>query len=118
MKLPADATVRTIVDSLKTPTEFVRQVLGNMTGPQRDCQVRLLLNSDARFPDYQVEDFIYDDADGEEIRIPIPVKIIRGRMQKELDYENEPIPENWSNEAMHFTEVQALLGELRLRRSA
>ncbi|MCD2184209.1 hypothetical protein [Rhizobium sp. GN54] len=67
MPLPYDSTLRTIAKELKDPTEFVRQVLGNMTGLQRDCQVRLLLTSNIRFPDYQVEDFIYDDDEGEEI---------------------------------------------------
>lgn len=113
MPLPPDSTLKSLVDQLKKPTEFVRLVLGNMTGLQRDCQVRVLLTSDPRFPDYQVEDFVYDYQDGEEVQIPLPVKIVRGRTQKELDYDNEPIPEQWSDEAMHFREVQALLGDLR-----
>lgn len=93
-------------------------VLGNMTGLKRDCQVRLLLTSSPRYPDYQIEDFIYDEVDGEELRIPFPVKIVRGRTHQELDYEHEPAPDAWSGEAMHFSEVQALLGGLRSLRPA
>lgn len=113
MPLPSNSTLRTVAPQLKDPIEFVRRVLASMTGLQRDCQVRLLLTSDPRYPDYQVEDFVYDDEGGEQNQIPIPAKIVRGRSQKELDYDNEPIPDEWSDEVMHYSEVQVLLGELR-----
>lgn len=118
MALPRDCTLRTIASELKAPTEFVRLVLRNMTGLQRDCQVRLLLTSNIRYPDYQIEDFIYDVDDGEERRIPVEAKIVRGRNHTELDYENEAIPTEWSLQAMHYREVQQLLGELRAARSS
>lgn len=113
MALPNGSTLRTISTELKAPAEFIRRVLGNMTGLQRDCQVRLLLTSNIRYPDYQVEDFIYDEDDGEERRVPIGAKIVRGRNHKELDYENDTIPTQWSAHAMQYLEVQQLLGELR-----
>ncbi|MBY5587911.1 hypothetical protein HFO49_10530 [Rhizobium leguminosarum] len=84
-----------------------------MTGLQRDCQVRVSLVSNIRYPDYQIEDFIYDDDAGQEVKIAVPVRIFRGRTHKEYDYENNDFLIDWSGKAMHYSEIQQLLDELR-----
>ncbi|WP_141399525.1 hypothetical protein [Rhizobium sophoriradicis] len=84
-----------------------------MAGLHRDCQVRVSLVSNIRCPDYQIEDFIYDDDDGEEVKIAVPVRIFRGRTHKEVDYESDDLLIGWSSKAMHYGDIQQLLGELR-----
>ncbi|RVQ04150.1 hypothetical protein [Sinorhizobium meliloti] len=111
--LPADCTLWSLRGSLKDPKEFVRQVLGNMTGHQRDCQVRLALDSKPSGPDYRIEFFIYDTIEGEQVAFPQTAAIFKGRAHTETLYDGTELDRPWSAEAMTFQEVQHLLGQLR-----
>ncbi|MDW9358925.1 hypothetical protein [Sinorhizobium meliloti] len=111
--LPADCTLWSLKGNLKDPKEFVRQVLGNMTGHQRDCQIRLALDCPALYPDYQVEFFIYDDVEGEEIAFAQTAAVFKGRGHREVTYDGTELNRPWSSKTMTFLEVQQLLGELR-----
>lgn len=84
--IPADATLRTLAETLARPVEFVRSVLENMTGYYQDCQVRVACNSDPVF---------------------------QGKTQKGTCSMDDRAERVWSDSAMSFREVQKLLGDLR-----
>ncbi|MGO7531701.1 hypothetical protein [Rhizobium leguminosarum] len=114
--LPQDSTLRTLNDVIRSPENFARDVLGNMVGFQRDCQVRLALNSAAKAPDYAVEFLIYDDIDGEEVAFPQTAGVYLGRGHRAVTYDGTVLDRPWSQTAMKYTEVQQLIGELSAKR--
>lgn len=113
MTITAESTLRTLVSGLKNPEEFVRRALGNMLECTRDCQVRVVLDSNTAFPDYVVEMLFDDVVDGEEIEHSQPTAFFKGRNHQGRLIEPADYDRPWSSEAMRFEEVQALIGELR-----
>lgn len=111
--LPSDCTARSMKMDFKNPEEYVRALFGNMTGYDKECQVRLALDSSPRFPDYQVEMLFYDDENGEEIVHAQSSAVFSGRTHKGelVDHANTFRP--WSSQVMSYLEVRTLLGELR-----
>ncbi|PYE88765.1 hypothetical protein C7477_106138 [Phyllobacterium leguminum] len=111
--LPPDATLVTIMGLVDNQTEYVRAVLGNMRGYDKDCQVRLSINSNPRRPDYLIEALFYDAIDGEDVAHPQSVAIFNGRTHKGALAVEDTKRRLWSSHAMRFEAVQRLLGELR-----
>jgi hypothetical protein len=114
--LPATSTLATLAAEINNAENFARDVLGNMTGHKRDCQVRLALNSAAKAPDYAVEFLIYDDIDGEEVAFPQTAGVYLGRGHRAVTYDGTVLDRPWSQTAMKYTEVQQLIGELSAKR--
>lgn len=111
--LSPTATLRTAVEEIADPVEFVRQVLQNMTGMHGDSIVRVGLKGPAERPSYRIEMLIYDK-DGTDVIHEQPIVNIHGRTHKELNL-TDPDHEHWSTVSMSFKEVQILLGELRAK---
>ncbi|MGO7269816.1 hypothetical protein ACCS56_17585 [Rhizobium ruizarguesonis] len=110
--LPATSTLATLAAEINNAENFARDVLGNMTGHKRDCQVRLALDTTVKWPDYRIEFFIYDDIDGEEVAFPQTAGIYRGRGHRAVPYDGKEHDRPWSHAAMRFAEVQQLIGKL------
>jgi len=108
-----DTTLRTIVETLPDAQEFVRRVLGNMTGCSGDCQVRFAVDRKTRRPDYLVEMLIFDEVTGLEIIHIQSLAVVSGRTHEGDLVDATNIRRAWSTEAMTFKQVQLLLGELR-----
>lgn len=111
--LPSDCTFRSISGELKGATEFVRSAFHNMTGCNQDCQVRIALDSNVRFPDYRLEMLIEDEEGGETIVHAQPIAVFSGRNHKGTLSDADNLSRPWSSAAMTYAEVQRLLGELR-----
>lgn len=105
----ADSTLRTISQHLTDSHEFVRKVLGNMTGLSRNCAVRLLCNSDPARPDYLIEMLIYDEEEGEVVTHHQPLAVISGKTHRQISDDWRRL---YSSSEMTFAEVQELLGDL------
>lgn len=115
IRLPADATLGSIVGKLKDPEEFVRAVFANMRGGRSDMSMRVALDSNPARPDYCIEMYFEERNSAGEWKVIgcSTIAELSGRTHRELPYiENGPA-RLWSNAAMSWQEVQALLGELR-----
>lgn len=115
VRLPVDATLRSIVGDLNDPKEFVRALFANMRGGQSDMGMRIALDSNPSRPDYCIEIYFEErNSAGEwEVVGSSIVAEFSGRSHRELPY-REDIPSRvWSHEAMTWADVQTLLGELR-----
>lgn len=114
-RLPADATLRTIVNLLANPEEFVRAVFANMRGGRSDTGVRIALNSNPKWPDYCLEMHFEEQneiGDWEVVGASIMAEI-SGRSHKELPYTDHRCDRAWSSAVMSWEDVQLLIGELR-----
>ncbi len=111
--LPSDCDFRSISDELKNPTEFVRAALGNMAGCSQECQVRIALDSNVRFPDYRLE-MLFEDGDGGETIIHAQsIAVFSGRKHEGTLSDASNLSRPWSSAAMTYAQIQQLLGELR-----
>lgn len=112
-----DRTINDVVASLKDPVEYVRRVFDNMRGYHRDCQVRLALDRKSNPPDYIIDMLIYDEIDGQEAIIPQSIAVFSGRTHNCEEDPEKNMNRLWSETAMTWIEVQALLGKLRQQQS-
>ncbi len=112
-QLPSDCTFRSISGELKDATEFVRSAFHNMTGCNQDCQVRIALDSNMRFPDYRLEMLFEDEEDGETIIHAQPIAVFSGRNHKGTLSDAGNLSRPWSSAVMSYKQVQRMLGELR-----
>jgi hypothetical protein len=101
------------VEFLKHPEEFVRNVLKNMEGYFRECQVRLARDSTPSRPDYLVEMLFYDEEDDIDVTIPQSIAVFVGRNHSGDLIDAMNSSRVWSTQAMKFEEVQMLLGDIR-----
>lgn len=111
--MPQTVTVRDVAQTVADPAEYVRRVFDNMRGYHRDCQVRLAVDRQVKQPDYLVELLIYDEEDGIEVAVPQAMAVFSGRTHTGEDAWGQNKVRTWSTEAMNWSEVQVLLGELR-----
>jgi len=115
-KLPENATVASVIQTLDKPEDYVRGVLGNMLGHKKqygDSQVRIGTTGRGIAPHYQVEpavsieDPLAGDAFFKEVAF-------HGRSHEGLPWGVREIKdEHWSTAAMKYAEVLTLLGSLR-----
>lgn len=114
LTLSVDATLRTVVDGLADRVEFVRRVLGQMTGFGREVQVRLGVRSNPKYPDYAIEQLFFEDDDPDHPAGSATMNIYNGRTHRDYDFDdNLDASKNWSTDAMTFAEVQALIWDIR-----
>lgn len=116
VRLPADATLRSIVGNLKNPEEFVRAVFANMRGGRDEYGMRVALDSNPAAPDYCVEMYFEEQNSAGKWEIVGCQFLVAfaGRNHKEVPLESESESVRpWSSESMPWESVQALLGELR-----
>ncbi|UVK37389.1 hypothetical protein LHFGNBLO_004413 [Mesorhizobium sp. AR10] len=113
--LQAEATLRTIADGLADRVEYVRRVLGQMTGFGGEVQVRIGVRSNPKYPDYIVEMLFFEDDDPDHPAGSAIMNIYNGRTHQYYDFDDDGLDasRNWSTVGMTFSEVQALIGELR-----
>lgn len=110
-QMPKDATIESILSRLIKAVPYIEGVFQHMHECKRENQsarVRIGVLGEAKFPHYRVE---YDIPDQP---YPYPVyRAFHGRSHKFLVDEDVLHDENWSSETMGYTEVQALLGQVR-----
>lgn len=113
--LPTDATLRSIASGLKHPEEFVRAVFANMRGGRDDMGMRIALDSNPAAPDYCIEMYFEErTVTGEwEVVGSQFLAAFVGRNHREVPLTDDESARPWSNAAMSWENVQALLGELR-----
>ncbi len=114
-RLPADATLRSIVGNLEHPEEFVRAVFANMRGGRDELGMRVALNSNPQIPDYCIEMYFEErNTAGEwEIVGCQFLAAFSGRNHKESPLTGGETARLWSNESMSWENVQILLAQLR-----
>ncbi|TPK42644.1 MULTISPECIES: hypothetical protein [unclassified Mesorhizobium] len=113
--LPADATLRTIAGGLADRVEYVRRVLGQMTGFGGQVQVRVGVRSKPKYPDYIVEMLFFEEDDPDHPAGSAIMNIYNGPTHKLYDFDDDSLDawKNWSTLGMTFAEVQTLIGDLR-----
>ncbi|MGO8074032.1 hypothetical protein AB9F41_16120 [Rhizobium leguminosarum] len=110
--LGQNATIEMILESVPNSEEYVRQVLSNMTGMNKQCAVRIRIGGSRGSPDYIIDELFFDDDDPEHTGQPVPMKAFNGRTHKEIvDFEFYE-RDHWAYNGLSFREVQAILGRL------
>jgi hypothetical protein len=107
MKLPADATLRSLKPLLSDPDAYVSRAFGVMhriSKDHGDIQMRLGVTGTGQFPNYRIE----------EASTGNPIVPIDGVTHQEWpDHEKFDGVGTWSTATMSKSEVETLLGEIR-----
>ena len=123
--IPKDATINDVVEKMRRPDEYVRQLLGHMhklKSESPNLVVRIGVTGRGVAPHYRIDRRSVGTAifgDGPMIEFT-PLAAFHGSSHEPLVPEGEEPDilreEHWSTAHMTFEEVQALLGRLRAAR--
>ncbi len=104
--LKKDATLNDVVDTLLQPEDHVRRVLSTLSACRMahgNASVRIGITGQGKIPAHKV---VYADDSGKEVMF--------GAYDQDRPFTDVAIHEDtWSTKTMTFTEVQALLGQMR-----
>lgn len=124
-KLPRDAKISDIIDSLSDPVEYVRGALENMLFFQKthgSVRVRIGVMGQGQVPHYRLEpegdleEYVSDFIEGDEALARHYVAF-HGKNHKRQPWGIEELRgTHWSEQGMQLEEIKSLLGQLRERR--
>jgi hypothetical protein len=121
-RMKSNARLSDILNTLADPVEYVRGIVGSFVEHQYDKTtsiVRTGILGEGIIPNYSIEtphEPVRTELLGGYItRYTSERRAFNGRNHKEF-WDDSPISENWSSEGLTFSEVQALLDQLRARK--
>jgi len=110
-----NSRVSDILHTLADPTEYIRGIVGSFVTYRFDRAtsiVRIGISGTGIVPNYSIETPCEPDPSARIKTYVSKRHVFNGRNHLEF-LDDCPIGENWSSEGMTFSEVQALLGQLR-----
>ena len=116
-RIASDSRVNDLVGTLADPIEYVRGIIGNFVGHQCDREtdvVRIGVAGIGFAPHYKIEHPTTIDIFGTP-RVIWAARIFHGRNHREMEAfeNNDTRDEHWSTRTMTYSDLAALIGELR-----
>ena len=113
--METNVRISDVIHTLADPVEYVRGVVGSFVEYQFDkatSVVRIGTSGQGIVPNYSIETPREPDPNALVKTSVSRRHVFNGRSHKEI-LEDSFMGESWSSEGMKFSEVQALLGQLR-----